>query len=148
MITTRHNTNLLTNFLSTSYVMADWDKENALIVLNWTHETRYMQEADFKNTLLDTADFVKTNEIKYWLTNTKDFDYIIEPKLQEWAAGKFNKQLINARLQKMAIITPVHFLIQIALRQTTGEMTKKHKYRQCQFSYFDEVGEATDWLLE
>ena len=148
MITTKYHANVLKNFLKSPYVIADWDKENALIALNWTNETRSMQESDFKELLLNVADFVEKNSVKYWFANTKDFDFIVEPQVQEWSAGEFNQQLIKAGLQKMAVIIPSAYFAQISVQQTTDEMTQEQKEGIFQCSYFDDVDKAVDWLLE
>ena len=136
------------NVLESPYVNVGWDAKNAIITLQWTAETQNMQETDFKELLLEAADFVERNKAKYWLADTKDFDYVIEPELQEWTAGKFNQQLLNARLQKMAVITPTTFFTQIAIQQTTDEMAQKQKGGKFKFSYFDDLDKARGWLLE
>lgn len=147
MITTKYNTNTLKNFLRNTYVIADWDEENALIVLNWTYETRYMQETNFKEILLQAADFVEKNKVKYWLANTKDFDYIVEPDIQEWSAGAFNQQLIAAGLEKMAVILPEAYFTQISVQQATDEMAQGQTDAVFQFSYFADVDKAVNWLF-
>lgn len=135
-------------FLESSYVTASWDAENALIALQWTPETKYMQATDFKGLLQQAADFVEKKQVKYWLANTKKFDYVIDPDVQEWTAGAFNQRLINAGLYKMAVITPSEIFAHVSVQQTTNEMSQEQEEGVFQFSYFDDIDKARNWLLE
>ncbi|WP_299456102.1 hypothetical protein [uncultured Microscilla sp.] len=144
MDTTQNNQEV---FIDSPYLKSTWDQENSIVNLQWLTETKYIQENELKKLLTQAAVFVKEKRAKRWLADTKEFDFVMEPDLQDWISGEFNQILAEAGLEKMAVIIPPSYFAEVALQQTTNDMVKKQSGTM-QVLYFDRNEKALEWLKE
>ena len=85
-------------------------------------------------------------KLKKWLGNTRDFSFPISSSLQEWTSGAFNKNLVAAGLEKMALVIPTNLVANLSVQQTVDLMNTKHMDQKFETKYFDNVENAMDWL--
>lgn len=126
------------------------DQENALLLARWLPETLHMSEKEYKNILLQLADYTSMYQLKKWLGNTQLFAFTIPPALQTWTASEFNPLLISTHLEKIALVMPEDIFSELAIQQTLEEMEEMEKSSQkeklLETKYFDTEERAVSWL--
>lgn len=132
--------------LNNEYLTVSWNRTQDLIILDWTPRTYYMDDDEFKQNLNSVSDFVQKHQIKHFLSNTIEFDYVITPDIQAWVASEFNQKLHQAGLRKMAIVMPQAYFTQTSVQQTLKEMKKQRKDGSFESLYFGDLQTAKDWL--
>ena len=130
------------------YITASVDKSKKMLSLTWQPETENMSNEEFKEILLKLVDMVLQNDVEFWLGDTKLFNFIIEPEVQEWILPNYNEKLIAGGMKRMALIIPEQLFSEVSVTQTTEEMLEAAQNEMFQIKYFDSVKNAQEWLTE
>ncbi len=134
--------------LNTEFLIAQVGQKESLIHLEWYPRSAELSEEAYKIILLQLSDFVLSQNIQFWLGNTKNFGFAIPPDLQEWTSGTFTSRLIKSGLQKMALLIPSSYVANLAVQQTVAHMENVLLGKKLQICYFDKVEDAYKWLIE
>ncbi|OJJ23239.1 hypothetical protein BKI52_02475 [marine bacterium AO1-C] len=127
---------------------ASYTQDISLLTIRWLPVTYEMSEDEYRSIFMEIADFIADYKIQRWMGYTKDFAFIVTPELQEWTAGEFNQKLVQAGLQKMAMIIPTDYIANLAVQQSVGEMEKQQNEETFETRYFDNPAQAKTWLTE
>jgi hypothetical protein len=138
----------MATLIKNEYLTVTWNQPHQLIVLDWTPKTYHMNDDEFKQNMNQISHFVQQYQIKHFLANTVAFDYVITPDVQDWVASVFNLKLMQAGLQKMAVVMPLDYFTQTSVQQTLKEMEKQNQGRAFESLYFGDLQLAHNWLLE
>ncbi len=138
----------MATLIKNEYLTVTWNQPDQLIVLDWTPKTYHMTDDEFKQNMNQISHFVQQHQIKHFLANTVTFNYVITPDVQDWVASVFNLKLMQAGLQKMAVVMPLDYFTQASVQQTLKEMEKHNQNGSLESLYFGDLQLAQNWLLE
>jgi len=110
----------------------------------WNSTTEKMGADEYKEIMLQYADFVEKHQPKRLLLDTIDNKFIITPELQEWSNTEVFIRSAKAGLTIVAYILPKDIIAQMSQEQLFDEEVSKKKANR----YFSEKQEAIDWLLK
>ncbi len=105
--------------------------------------TENFSNDDYKTEVSANADNVLTNNAKFLLSDTNNFNYTISPELQEWSTENFFARIVAAGIRKYAILLPQEVFAEISIQQTVEENTSN----TIQVQYFENGELARKWLL-
>ncbi|MEO1655176.1 MAG: hypothetical protein AAFU64_16640, partial [Bacteroidota bacterium] len=132
--------------IKNDYLEAAFKPEAQLIQVKWFPESKFMSEETYREILLKLSSYVLTHQVKCWLGDTKEFAYIISPELQAWTSDTFTKELLEAGLEKMALIIPTAFIANLGVQQTVEEMENRTAQDSIETRYFDNYEDAQHWI--
>lgn len=135
------------NLLENKFVSITLDESNGLAEAEWFAETASMNEEEYYTVFSKIGELYRKHKVKKWLGNTLNFLMPVSPKLQEWTATELTPMLIEAGLQKMAIVVPGDFIAGLSVQQSVDEMNTSNE-SNFETRYFDNVEEARKWLLK
>ncbi|EAY30552.1 hypothetical protein [Microscilla marina] len=120
------------DFLEVSY-----DSENSWIISKWTSSTQHLTVDQYRPEILALAKVFRDHHpFVGSLSLTQDFNFIVDPELQDWVTQQFNDYLPP----KSAMVVAAEFISQLSIEQTVQNMETALKY-------FDNEPEAREWLL-
>ena len=129
------------------FVTASYNNRQALLSLDWNLDTTFLKPLKFKDTLMKVTERVEKLDVKRLLINTSSFDFVIDPRMQEWLSAEFNQRFAKAGLEKMAIVLPEAVFVQVAIEQTVQEVKKKAEVSTFEVLQVDDLAKAQQWLL-
>lgn len=111
---------------------------------NWNSKSEKMTADEYKETLLQYADFVEKYKPNKMLLDTIHNKFIITPELQEWSNKEIFPRSFKAGITKIATLLPEDVVTQVSQEQLFDEEESKKKANQ----YFSDKVKAIKWLLE
>lgn len=119
------------------------NQEQNYLIAHWTLESERMRDQDFKDEMEVEIEFVKKFNIKYYLIDTLNFRFIINPELQSWTDEYVNVKLDELGLKKLAYVVSEDYIAQLSIQQTMNESVKNNYKTQ----FFTSMQEAENWLF-
>lgn len=110
----------------------------------WNGTTEKMSAEEYKEIMLQYADFVEKYQPKKLLLDTSENKFIVTPELQEWSNNEIFTRSFKAGLTIIAYILPKDIVAQMSEEQLFDEEVSRKKVNR----YFSDRQEAIDWLLE
>ena len=128
----------------TEFATYFYDKENELLEEHWDNSNGNMSTEGFKKTIVNYMELVNLHTIQKSLINTKKFNFLIDPKVQEWQNTEvFSK--INKAVERIGFIVPDNIFEQVAIEQVMDESDAVKNHNEVK--YFTTEVEARTWLL-
>lgn len=116
-----------------------------IIYEHWFSETYTMDDNEYQQEFLNLVEAIKDRYYaNYWLIDLRNFDFIVDPELQEWHKDQVFQKLFNTRKVYFALLQNSSFVNDLAVKQTFDEaedlalMTRDFKDKE----------EARDWLIK
>lgn len=127
--------------LNEDYVKIDFDNETEILSLTWLLNPT---SEEIRSGLNTGSDFVKENGVKKWIGDTNLLGVIAEEDM-EWINNEWFPSLLAAGIKKMAVILPDNVFGQMNVEDIMGTVDTSTGFES---RYFDNVEEATSWILE
>lgn len=128
------------------YKIVHYDEGVSLMHIDWTPETINLNDETYRREASLLLDMVKKYRPKYFISDTRKFNFLITPETQEWLAVNILSQLSDYGIEKFAACTSEDMVAQLSIEQTFKETENtKMGYRT---GYFANTEDARKWLLE
>lgn len=121
-----------------------YDAKTKVLKFLWQAETWKLTNEDFKNIVKIQVEHIKTHKPDFLLINIKDFQFAIEPDLQEWTDEQIFPEWIAANVKKVGFVASDDMIAQISVEQTMSEEVGK----KVKSKFFHSEEEAKNWLFE
>ena len=139
---------MATKLYETDYIECYYHDEYAMNEYRWLESTENMSQAEFRQEAERQAQSMfETNPLRV-LSDNLNFRFPIGPELQEWILRDINPQWIEAGVKKLATIVPEEIFSHISIQQTVDEVREQGVIDQFEMRYFDNHGDAQEWLEE
>lgn len=129
----------------TEFMTLEFDTENSVLNTLWSPETESMTDEEYMEVFQNLSNSIRNHKIKYWLGDTRAFKKTVSPELQEWYAKEIMPELIEAGLEKIALIAPEEFIAGLSVEQSIDEILMANG-NKLTIQYFDNMQEARDWV--
>lgn len=114
----------------------------SMIALRWT---KYATGADYRRGLEFALDFVRRNNVRYWLADLRLMSAILQPEVK-WTNEDWFPRLIQAGvLRKMALLPSSDFFNQMSVDRIMDYSAGAFTF---QVGYFPTEEELLAWLFE
>ncbi len=128
---------------SSKFIDLEFDKDKKMYKLIWKPETENMTDEDFKEEMLEYAEFFDLGG-QYVLHDMTDMEFTIVPELQQWLDENVNKKGVEAGVEKAAFIVSKDIFSTVGVQQANEEFNAK----KIPMHYFHHESEAKDWLFD
>jgi len=132
----------MTEILKTEAISVLFNEENRGIYAYWALESEKIDENFFKQVNLLYVDYVKNHGATKLLIDAQNFRYPIAPELQEWVGTQIISVLLEAGLNKIAMVVSKEMIAQLSIEQTMEE----NKAVESFLMYFGSPEEAEKWI--
>lgn len=130
--------------LENNILKMEYNKQRLFLKNTWIDES-YLDDEVYKESILIAIEEVKKlNEVRYMLSNTAKFNYVISVDIQNWVAERLFPVLAQKKLKRSALITTLDIFAQVSIEQ----LTEENKVAPIQRMYFKEEKEAIEWLFK
>lgn len=124
------------------YVKQFYHPEKKILEVIWT-EGGLMTEEEYRKESLNFLEIADKYQSKGNLIDTRDFQYIISPDMQEWLNTAVFPKLMATGVQKMAFLVTEELFAQVSIEQTMNEEAAKEGF---QTHFFENREAAMSWL--
>lgn len=126
------------------FIAVNYDEHQDLLIMDTKPENRYMQDGDFRFSVVQILKLIRAHQPQHCLMKLADLEYIIVPSTQEFV----NEQLFGTfalnKLKKLAIIKPKDITSFVSIAQTVSE-DSQHFFK---IELFEDGAGANAWLGE
>lgn len=130
------------------YYTLSYDAEKRTVIFKGLLASDDQSEEDFKEISLQTAAFVEHHQPDFFLSDLRDYRFVVTPSLQEWAVKNSSSRITKTRVKKLAIVVSESFITQLSVEQHADEATKSRNELGKPLRYFTSIEEAEAWFLE
>ncbi len=127
--------------LENQYFKAFLDKSNDLIRVIWFPESEHGTAKEFIE--LNNSLF-RAIKVKRLFSDLREFNFPIVPHLQLDIVKYTSKTLIEAGVEKIAILIPNDIFTMVSVSQTIDEIEDNIGF---QIDFFEDEKKATEWIL-
>jgi len=129
-----------------TYQQIYFDPSTKFMKQVWLPTTKKIDESDFKNQMLEMFRWVKSEKPAYFLGNTQELFFAIDPLLQDWVNENINLKSENI---KAAFLVSQDFYAQLGLSQTIDDLLENEIFKQNpkDIAFFPTEEEAIQWLF-
>ena len=128
--------------LESKYKSVTYQEDKALLVTRWYPDSIELDESTFKIQIKAWLSEVKRLRPTKLLIDTMDFQFIIDPTVQDWFDQEVFSVYPQAGVQKKAFLVSKDIFAQVALQQHTSEVTNQ----TFEVAFFATETEALKWL--
>lgn len=118
--------------------------ETALLKSIWKDNTINMEAEQFTEECKEQINIFKTYNAKKLYSDSRKFMFSISPEQQEWLDNNLLPQLIEAGIDKWALIYPEEFITQLSVDQLFDEENSQ----TVNINFFSDETKALTWLNE
>ena len=127
---------------NTDFALHIADFENSLLEQHWPNKEERMTEDDYKEEMKNYLKFVTTYKFRRALINTRDFNFIIKPDVQQWVDTKIATEASKI-IHAIAFVIPTDAFAEASIRQVMMERNAMY----VNIEFFDDLEQARQWLL-
>jgi len=134
----------------TKYLKYYYEEEHSLLISEWLPTSEEMEDEDFKESAILTAELCEEYKPKTWMVDSRALLYTVEPDLHAWVDQELTPRYQAAGITKMAIIfIPPEDPEEIVFEKLSTEqlMEEEHLKEAWQTEFFTTINEARTWLL-
>lgn len=130
------------------YLTLILDKDAKTLTQTWHSKSSTLSEEDFKREVTKATDEMEKypEDINYIINNSLEFNFTIDPEIQEWLAKNNISRWSKMNILKMAIVMPTDFIAHLSYEQA-GEEAEKQSGLPFKASYFDNEQDAKTWIV-
>ena len=136
--------NLETIILETAFAKYFLHDDHNILEQCWTNSEAKMSSEAYKEDMWNYLKCVKEHQTSLALIDLKQFNFSIEPELQQWVDTNIAVES-NKIVKKIAFVMPSDFVESLSVEQT---MEENEGAQHDGISYFDNREEALNWLLK
>jgi len=125
------------------YLTLKHDHKRKIIFRHWKPDSEDMNEKTFKAEMLRLLELVRQYRPRFLLGDTKNFNFVILPDVQEWCDELVYSEFGKLGVKKMAMVTSDDYYAQLSVEQAIEESPK---YYEIKYFYTQEDG--IKWLEE
>ena len=125
------------------YKSVEFNEEEALMITKWNPTSKELVESTFKEQIKIWLNEVLSLKPTKLLIDTTDFQFILEPDVQDWFDREVFSAYPKAGVQKKAFLHSVDYVAQVSLEQHTHEIQNS----TFDVAFFATKEEALEWLL-
>ena len=132
--------------LNNQYQSASFDSQTGILSQAWNTNSRNMLDSNYKEEILklmELVDHLIPFGLKYVLSDTKDFKFIICPDTQVWVAKTIRKKFLEHRITRFALVMSDELFSKVSVDQAVHEAFPGDVHHT---RYFDEKSRAIEWL--
>ena len=118
-------------------------EEYKLIEMIWFPETENMTEEEFKQEQLNYLDIIKKLKPNKVLPDTREMNFPVSPKMQEWTNKTLFPPSLEMGLNKAAIVASKEFITELSVEQTMEEVFGQKFITK----YFNNREDAKKWIV-
>ncbi len=122
----------------TKFVKYYGDLEKSLLEQIWENKDGNMTDDDYKKEMRNYLYFVSNYNFKFSLIDTRLFNYIITPEIQEWVDKKISIITKNI-VKKIIFVVPKDIFSHMSIEQT---MEEKNGLEYQEILFFEDINEA------
>ena len=119
--------------------------DKKLIEMNYFTESESCTGNQYKKETKILHNYFKEKEASLFYVNMLNFDYIIIPEIQIWAAETLQPALMKAGVTKLAIITSKQIFTKVSVKQMIDKFIEVNNFFETR--YFPDEEAAMKWLL-
>lgn len=123
-----------------------FDTAKSMVIFTALPSSADQTNADFKEDSLATAVFVETHRPTRFLSDLRDYGFRVSVELQEWSEKETSRRIVEAGVQKIAIILPKEMIAKLAIEQNAEGA--EGVLNENLLGYFDTIEEAEQWFIE
>ncbi|AFM05293.1 hypothetical protein Fleli_2946 [Bernardetia litoralis DSM 6794] len=125
------------------YSIFKYDEENSIFSHIFKPATEDLDAEKFKKEMLIYLEYFEKYKPKRALVNNQEMQFIIVPKLQNWHAQNIFPKCIELGVELAAIVISPDLFAHISMEQ----LMEEEKSGAVTVKYFEDVDEATKWLI-
>jgi len=129
-----------------SYREIFYHTDKNLIEMNYFTESESCTDNEYKKETKILLNYFRQKEASLFYINMLNFDYIIIPEIQKWAAEILQPVLMKAGVTKLAIITSKQIFTKLSVKQMINKFTEVNNFFETR--YFPDKKAAMKWLVE
>ena len=122
-----------------SFLIVHYDPKEALLHCDW-HRSGKMNDDIYKNEIGNFTSCMKKHRADKVIFNSRHFDYIVIPKMQDWQARKILPEWNRYGVKKVVFLDCNDFFSQISIEQAFKRQDKVVS------NFFWNKRKANEWL--
>jgi len=126
------------------YNKLSYIEQEALLTLVWTADSGIMKDEDFKNEMRVYASAIKRYKPMRIIFDSRFFEFIIRPEMQEWLAFNVFPEYKIAGVRKKAYIVSEDVFPTVTLENYMNKSTPE----KVETRFFDGSNSAQEWLKQ
>ncbi len=115
---------------------------NNVIEQHWENSCGKMTDDCFKKEMMFFLDFFMRYQYPKFYVDARKMNFLIDINIQEWVDENITPGFMHV-VDKAAFMLPSNIFEQLSVKQTVEETSGNRK----KTSYFDDINEAYQWLL-
>jgi hypothetical protein len=118
-----------------------YDEHKRLLEYRWKDNSENMVEADYRKTVENLLQIIKTFEPKLLLGDSRQQNYPLSLDLQKWLAEEVLQQILQFGVERFAFVNSSNIFIEMAYEQVFSDAL-------VYVEFFRTRDEAYSWLVE
>lgn len=129
-------------FFANSFCAINQNAETQSCEFKWFPESEKMTLEQYKEIAFKQVNAIEDLSAKLLFVDARNFFFVLVPEVQEWIDQEFTPRLLEAGLEKMAVLLPESFFSQVAAEQ----LLEEENFMKLEQQYFGSEDEALKWL--
>ena len=133
--------------LNDQFQSAEFDTTTGILSQAWNKNSKNMLDSNYKEEILkimELIDILVPKGLKYVLSDTKYFRFVITPDTQIWVAKTIRKKFLEHRIKKFALVMSDELFSKVSVDQAVHEAIPDNVHHT---RYFDQKSLALEWLI-
>lgn len=126
-----------------SYLTIQYIEEGNYQINTWLPNSKNLDDSIFKTELAEQAKIALENKPSAFITDASSLLFSIHPDLQEWVNQTIFKDMYEAGIKKLALLSSNDVVTQLSLEQLVDDYTLK----SFAIEFFDDAEKAKEWIL-
>lgn len=131
------------NVYDSKYMFVEVDTQHRLIYHYWKANSKYMDDAIYKEEILHLVPIIAQFKPTKYLLNSAQFVFTISPETQAWTNKNIIAVNFAAGITYSAMVVPQDFFALVSVEQTMDDFEKKDFKNR----FFTDENEAKQWLM-
>ncbi|WP_299452106.1 hypothetical protein [uncultured Microscilla sp.] len=134
---------MLQELFNSDFCTISFNKSQQNIHIAWQTPPVVMENQDFKDSITQLIFVIDAYKPISLVINAQQFNFTIEPELQEWYQQNIIPKYIEANIKKIGIIKPQDFVTGLSMEQMFKAVASSGKIN---LSFFNDIDAVNDWL--
>ena len=125
------------------YVTFYYNHQQKMITDSWACDSKVLSPRGFQEYLIQWKELALQHQIKKALVDARNMRVVLYPEMQTWIAEKIIHPVVDAGLEKMAVVLPSALFEKVILKQVMDEFSDLRTLKK---QVFDDITIAQAWL--
>lgn len=125
------------------YLIIEHIEEGNYQINTWLPNSKNLDDAIFKKEVSEQVKIALEKNTIAFITDSSSFFFTIHPEIQEWVSETIFKDMCEAGVKKLALLSSNDIVAQLSIEQLIDDDTVKGFVSE----FFDDTEKAKEWIL-